>query len=143
MGNSDFPTLRGAGFGCETKTGQSIKGSLVNFCFSLIAFCPHYGLMSRVSRHSAWGSQTVKSQMHKPQLSTEIPSADQGETHSAAPPTVNSKLRKQLETGRRKIKLSPLPFSTAKVNFKRTTPVYLKPLRDTEQFISVTNSITD
>lgn len=49
--NSAFPALSGAGFGCETITGWSIKGSFVNFCFSLIAFCLHYGQMSRVSRH--------------------------------------------------------------------------------------------
>lgn len=58
LGNSDFPTLSWAGFGCETKAAQSIKGSIVNFCFTLIAFCLYYGQMSRASRHSAWDIQT-------------------------------------------------------------------------------------
>lgn len=57
LGNSAFPALSGAGFGCETKIGRPIKGSLINFCFSLIAFCLHYGQISRVSRHLAWDSQ--------------------------------------------------------------------------------------
>lgn len=48
LGNSDFPTVSGAGFGCETKAGQSIKELLLIFASLklLSAFtmgrCPGY-----------------------------------------------------------------------------------------------------